>query len=277
MLSITLITGGSHGIGLALARECLRRGHTVAIAALPDRHLDAALQELTAQAEPARVIPLPIDFSEPDSVEEIRAELVRRKLRVRYLINNVGFGRGGLFEHTPLAEYQAMLRLNNGVLVDMCYAFLDDLKAERGGMLNLSSMEATMPLPYKTVYTGTKAFVYAFSLALAEELRPGGVSVTVLCPGPVLTNEDGLKRVKAQGGRAKLLLFMPDDIAPGAIKGMIDRRAVIIPGALPLFLVRLASVVPRRYRMRILEKLFRKYRDEPARGEKDAVEPRTLV
>ncbi len=272
MLPITLITGGSHGIGLALARECLRHGHTVAIAALPDRHLDTALAELTAQADADRVIPLPIDFSEPDSIREIQEELRRGRLRVRYLINNVGFGRGGLFENTPLAEYQAMLRLNNGVLVDMCYAFLDDLKAERGSMLNLSSMEATLPLPYKTVYTGTKAFVYAFSLALAEELRPSGVSVTVLCPGPILTNEDGMKRMKAQGNRAKLLVAMPDDIAPGAIDGMLKRRAVIIPGFLPLFLVRLASVFPRRYRMRILEKIFRKYRDEPV-----AAKPHTLV
>jgi short-subunit dehydrogenase len=123
-------------------------------------------------------------------------------------------------------------------------------------------MEATLPLPYKTVYTGTKGFVYNFSLALREEFRHHGVSVSVLCPGPVITNEDGMRRVIAQGWRAKVLVTMPDDIAPVAIRGLLRGRAVIVPGWLPRMIITVCYLTPRPLRMRVLERIFSRYRQE---------------
>ncbi|MEM9834932.1 MAG: SDR family NAD(P)-dependent oxidoreductase [Bacteroidota bacterium] len=255
-----LITGGSHGIGRAMAEECLRRGIGVAILALPDAHLDQVMIDFADQ----NAVFLGINLIEEDAPTRVVRWLEEQDVRLKYLINNVGFGRGGCFEAVPLKEYQLMLRLNNQVMVDMTYTLLPQLKASQGAILNVSSMEATLPLPYKTVYTGTKGFIYNFSLALREEFRYYQISVSALCPGPVLTNEDGLKRVQAQGWKAKLLLKLPADIAPPAISGMLKGKAVIVPGTLPKILVTLGYYIPRSLRLRLLEKLFRKYRDNPS-------------
>lgn len=263
-----LITGGSHGIGRALTLECVDRGYAVAVAALGDHHLDQLRQEL--HARPGAVFSLlGTDLTAAGAGDRIEAWLDRQGGELHYLINNAGFGRGGCFEATPWAEYATMLALNNRVLVELTYRLLPRLLPHGGGILNLSSMEATMPLPYKTVYTGTKAFVYNFTLALRQELAHRGLSATVLCPGPVITNEDGMRRVHAQGWRAKLLVKLPEDIAPAAVDGMLAGRDVVRPGLLVRFLIGLSYVVPRRARMRILERLFRRYREEeeaPAAG-----------
>jgi len=256
-----LITGGSHGIGLALAKECLLQGLGVAIAALPDEHLTDARYQLNSLGK-GQPVTLGIDLVAPGAIDRVVAWLDEQHIPVSYLINNAGFGRGGLFEHTAWEEYRTMLQLNNQVMIELTYRLLPQLIARSGGILNMSSMEATLPLPYKTVYTGTKALVYNFSLALREEFRHHGVSVSVLCPGPIITNEDGLRRVEAQGARARLLVTMPDDIAPEAIRGMLTGKAVIVPGRLVRTILRVSYLTPRFLRMRILERLFRRYREE---------------
>lgn len=257
---VVLITGGSHGIGRAMAEESLQRGLAVAVVALPDAHLEQMMMDLGQE----HIHFLGLNLVQEDATEQIMRWLDEKNLRLKYLINNVGFGRGGCFEAVPLKEYQLMLRLNNQVMVDLTYSLLPRLKETKGGILNVSSMEATLPLPYKTVYTGTKGFIYNFSLALREEFRYYGISVSTLCPGPVLTNEDGLKRVQAQGWKAKVLLKMPADIAPPAIDGMLKGKAVIVPGLLPKLFVNIGYVIPRSLRLKLLEKIFRKYRDNPS-------------
>ncbi|MGB3798640.1 MAG: SDR family NAD(P)-dependent oxidoreductase [Lewinella sp.] len=257
-----LITGGTHGIGLSLAFESLRQGLGVVAIGLPDEDFSPATDRLRSRS-PQNFHSIALDLTANGAVDSVMDYLCQEGITVSYLINNAGFGRGGLFEHTNWAEYRTMMTLNNQVMVELTYRLLPHLRKCGGGILNLSSMEATLPLPYKTVYTGTKAFVYNFSLALREEFRHHGVSVTVLCPGPVLTNADGLRRLEAQGYRAKLLVTTPDAIAPRAIKGMLDGKAVIVPGLLTRILIMTSYLTPRALRMRILEKVFSRYR-EPA-------------
>ncbi|NJB85789.1 hypothetical protein GGR26_001534 [Lewinella marina] len=257
-----LITGATHGIGLALAKECLRQGMGVAAVGLPDHHLDLAQKELSAFPG-ANVRAIGLDLIQPGAIDRLFEWLQAESLTINYLVNNAGFGRGGLFENTDWTEYRNMLLLNNQVMVELTYRLLPHLRACRGGILNISSMEATLPLPYKTVYTGTKAFVYNFSLALREEFRYHGVSVSVLCPGPIITNEDGLRRLEAQGRRGRLLVALPEDIAPAAVNGMLTGKAVIVPGWLVRAIIATSYITPRPLRMRILEKLFSRYRDTP--------------
>ncbi len=256
----TLITGGSQGIGRAMAEECARRGLPLLLVALDDDRLPETAATLR-QAYGIPVKTLGIDLTAEGAARQVYEWCRDNGYPVNHLINNAGFGRGGLFENHDLQEYIAMMRLNNEALVSMTYHFLPILRTRpQARILNMSSMEATLPLPYKTVYTGTKNFVYAFSLALREELKPTNISVSVLCPGPVLTNEDGLKRIEAQGKRSRLLLMLPEQVAPIAIRGMLDGKGVIIPGRLPWWLMKMGKVFPTEPKMRILERIFRRYR-----------------
>src|SRR3990170_72926 len=138
-------------------------------------------------------------------------------------------GKGGTFGSMPLKDIQHMMMLNNKVMVEMTYHFLPELLQHQDAyILSLSSLEARLPLPYKAIYTGTKNFVYAFSLAIAQELKFSNVKVSVLCPGPVLTNPEGLSRINAHGSRSKILMMYPEQVARIAVKGMLNGRQVIV-------------------------------------------------
>lgn len=123
-------------------------------------------------------------------------------------------------------------------------------------------MEATLPLPYKSVYTGTKSFIYSFSLALREELAGSRVSVSVLCPGPVLTNAEGLKRIEAHGKRARMVMLMPEEVAKTALSQLLKGKAVIVPGKINLAIVKCMKLFPTGLKMKLLERVFRVYRDQ---------------
>ena len=82
-----------------------------------------------------------------------------------------------------------------------------------------------------------------------------------MCPGAVLTNEDGLKRIESMGWRARLLLKMPDDVASFSVKKMYRNRRVIIPGIVPWLIIRIMHFLPLSLKMKILERIFRNYKD----------------
>ena len=154
-----------------------------------------------------------------------------------------------------------MMMLNNKVMVEMTYHFLPELaRHQETHILNLSSLEARLPLPYKAIYTGTKNFIYAFSLAIAQELKFSNVKVSVLCPGPVLTNPEGLNRINAHGRRSKLLMMYPQDVARIAVKNMLKGKQVIVPGFLNAVFFKLGSILPVGIKMNLLERLFRVYK-----------------
>lgn len=255
-----LITGSSSGIGRAMAEECAGRGRHLLLVALEEPALHETARSIREQYG-VKVHCLGIDLTEETAPRQVLDWCRENEFRVNVLINNAGFGRGGLFEHTPLEEYFTMLKLNNQAAIGLTYLFIPELRRHAPShILNTSSMEATLALPYKAAYTGTKHFLYGFSLAIREELREDGVNVSVLCPGPTVTNEDGLRRIQAQGRKAKVLVSMPEDVAREAITGLFRRRQVIIPGKVPRLIVRLMHWFPTSVKMRILERVFRPYK-----------------
>jgi short-subunit dehydrogenase len=122
-------------------------------------------------------------------------------------------------------------------------------------------MEATLPLPYKAVYTASKSFVYAFTLALREELANQHIKVSVVCPGPVLTNPEALKRMLAHGFRGRMVVQKPEQVAAIGIKNLLKGKRVTIPGRLNWLLVKVGKLIPTNLKMNLLERLFRVYRD----------------
>ncbi len=204
---------------------------------------------------------LTIDLMEDGAAAGVRRWVEENGFSVNVLINNVGLGRGGTFSSMSLPEIQQMMLLNTKVAVEMTYHFIPELQKHSAAyILSVSSLEARLPLPYKAVYTGTKNFIYAFSLAIAQELKFSTVRVSVLCPGPVLTNPDGLNRINAHGQRSKLLMMYPDQVARIAVKGMLAGRQIIVPGRLNAFFFKLGSWLPVGVKMSLLERIFRVYK-----------------
>lgn len=257
--NFTLITGASMGIGKAFAMSCAAKGMNLILVALPDNLLNELKKDILSLYT-VKVHLFNIDLTEDNAIQKLFSFCQENKFSIQMLINNAGIGTGGKFENIDLVKQLQIINLNNNVLVRMCHYFLPLLKKQKCAyILNMSSMEANLPLPYKAVYTGSKNFVYAFSLALREELKNGPVSVSVVCPGPVVTNAEGLQRMEAHGNRAKLVVLMPDEVAEIGLNGLLKGKTIIIPGKINWLLVKISRIFPTAVKMRLLERLFRVY------------------
>ncbi|MGK7395455.1 MAG: SDR family NAD(P)-dependent oxidoreductase [Candidatus Cyclobacteriaceae bacterium M3_2C_046] len=257
----TLITGASLGIGRSLAFECARRGMNLILIALPGRDL-INIREAISRHYKVDAICFGIDLTQDEAPAEVFNFCRKNNLQVNILINNAGMGAGGLFQNIYYKQYLKMFRLNNQALVGLTYYFIRELeKHSNAHILNLSSLEAILPLPYKSVYAGTKNFTYSFSLTLREELKSSHIKVSVLCPGPTITNYEGLMRIKAHGKKSRIMVMFPKQVAQIAIKKMLQGQGIIVPGSVNYTLVRISWFIPVLTKMRILEKMFRVYRD----------------
>lgn len=254
-----LITGASLGIGREIAKEFAQRNINTLLVALDTPELYQIQRDLKENFH-IRAESYPADLTDPACAVAIYDWCRKNGFIVKYLINNAGIGESGFLENITLKRYCLMIDLNTKAYIALTHQFLPDLKKLGGAyIMNTSSMEATLPLPYKAVYTGTKNFIYAFSLALNQEVRRCGVQVSVLCPGPVLTNDEGLKRIEAQGNKARMMMLYPDQVARYAIKNLLNGRTVINPGRMNRWINRIQRLIPMSIKMRILEKMFRSY------------------
>jgi len=262
MKNYALITGASQGIGSAFAEYLAAREKDLLLVALDEPALYQAERNLRDTYGIA-CHSLGIDLTEEGAARRVWEWTREHGFSVDTLIPNAGFGRNGIFERTELAEYLAMMKLNNQAVVELTYHFLPQLKEQpQAHLLYMSSMESALPLPYKAVYAATKNFVYNFALSLREEVKEAGVNVTVVCPGPVITNEDGLKRIQTQGAKARLLVLFPEQVAREAIRGMLRGKQIVVPGRTAKVLTFLGRTVPAPYKMPLLERMFRAYREE---------------
>jgi short-subunit dehydrogenase len=183
---VALITGASAGIGVALARVFAQHGHRLALVARREDRLQALADEIAGKG-PRRPIVIPKDLRQPGASERIRGALAEHGAEPEYVVNNAGFGLAGPAARRDRGEQLAMIDVNIRALTDLSLAFVDSLARHRGGILNIGSMAGFLPGPGMAVYYASKAYVLSFSEALHSELKPHGVRVTVVCPGPVPT------------------------------------------------------------------------------------------
>jgi uncharacterized protein len=257
-----LITGASLGIGKALAYECASRNINLLLIALPGKELDYLVTAIKNNYQ-VEVHSFAIDLTSEDPGKKIAEWVNENNFSVNILINNAGMGANGMFEYGDIDFYFKMIKLNTMAITSLTYHLVPKLKEhDEAFILNLSSIEAFMPLPYKAVYTGTKNYIYAFSLSLREEMKHYNIKVSVLCPGPTITNRGGLMRIKAHGKKSKIMVLLAKQVARIAIKQMFKSKGVIIPGTANLIMSRFSKSLPTMTRMRLLEKMFRMYRTE---------------
>ena len=183
---VTVITGASDGIGAQLAYIFAKKGYELLLIARRRQKLTELAREITTICDIQPTI-LPLDLTDPEALDELSSVIVYERLSVQHLINNAGFGLFGWVAELPPLEQLEMLNLNIQALTALTLRFLPDIRRLQGGVLNVASTAAFMPVPGAAVYAATKAYVASFSDALHEELKPSGVKVSCLCPGPVAT------------------------------------------------------------------------------------------
>jgi short-subunit dehydrogenase len=250
---VTLITGGSVGIGADLARVFARNGHHVALVARSGARMEALADEIVSRGAP-RPIVVEADLAAPGAADALVAEMERRNARVTNLVNNAGFGLIGRAADLDRAEQVRMIDLNVRALTDLSLAFLPALRASRGGLMNVASMAAFYAGPGMAAYYATKAFVLSFSQALAFEMKQEGVRVTALCPGPTKTEFFARAGVgDSPFGHMPLASSM--SVAEAGYNGFMRGKAVVVPGLFNKLLIATSGLQPRAISMPVIGRM----------------------
>src|SRR5476651_2139638 len=241
---VTVITGASAGIGVALAHVFARNGHELALVARREDRLRALADEI-AVAGARRPIVIVADLVAPGAADRIGAALAAQGAEPQFMVNNAGFGLLGLASSRDRAEQLAMIDLNVRVLTELSLAFIGSLQRHRGGLLNVGSIAGFLPGPGMAVYYATKAYVLSFTEALHSELKPRGIRVTVLCPGPVPT--EFADRAGISGGLAPgILTQSAERVAAAGYRGLMRGDRVVVPGLAVKLIIFMFRFVPRR-------------------------------
>ena len=185
-----IVTGGSHGLGLEIARSFVAAGARVAVCARDEAALNRARTELESAApEPGSVETIAADVSEPESVERLVAYALERFSQIQVLVNNAGvYGPKGLIEEVDWDEWEHAVRVNLFGSVLCSRAVLPHFRANGyGKIIQLSGGGATSPLPRLSAYAASKAAVVRFAETLAEELHDTGIDVNAIAPGALNT------------------------------------------------------------------------------------------
>ena len=205
MRRTALVTGASSGIGSELARLFAADGFDVVLVA----RTGAALEELAQEIEERLGVGthvVPLDLARDDAPANLLSELESRDMRVDALVNSAGFNQFGLFAESDERRMLDLVAVNIRALTHLTRLVLPGMVERRWGrIVNLSSNAAFLPGPLMAVYYASKAYVLSLSIALAEELRGTGVTVTALCPGPTSSGFQaaaGMQDSKIVAGRS---------------------------------------------------------------------------
>jgi len=221
---VALVTGASAGLGVEFARQLSKRGHRLVLAARRKERLDTLAKELGN----ARAVA--IDLSKANATAKLMADLEAAGEQVEILVNNAGFGLIGRFAELDAKRLRQMIDLNAGTLTDLCRAVAPEMiKRKSGAILNVASTAAFQPGPQMAVYFATKAYVLSLSEALHEELKPHGVHVTCLCPGPTRTE---FGEVAGFGGNGLFdrLAMESAEVVKSGLAALDRNQAVIVTG-----------------------------------------------
>jgi NAD(P)-dependent dehydrogenase (short-subunit alcohol dehydrogenase family) len=185
---VAVITGAASGIGRAIACALAGRGARIVAVDRDDDGVHALAGDLSGRG--ADALPWRADVSDPVAFDGIRDATLRRFGRVDIVVNNVGVLTNGLPEDIPVTEWQRIFDINLMSVVRSNAAFLPLLLDQGSGhLVNTGSFAGLFTYSYDRLpYAATKAAIVQISEGLAIYLRPKNIGVTLLCPGPVLTN-----------------------------------------------------------------------------------------
>lgn len=235
-----LVTGASSGIGKDIALLLAERGYHVVLVARREEQL----QEVAASCKYGATI-LARDLSVPGAAKDLFDSVRNLELPIEVLINNAGFGR--VEEHTAmhLETLEMMNQLNISCLASLCRLFGEEMKKRgHGSILNVGSTASYLSIPGMANYAASKAYVASFTRAFRFEMAQHGVQVSLLNPGPTLTEFGERARDAGDFFKGKPGVMSSRDVASAGVEGLFANVEEILPGALNAALPYILRFVP---------------------------------
>ncbi len=224
-----LVTGASSGLGVDFARELAEADHNLVLVARQAEPMHLLASELEKSFEiQTKVISL--DLAKLGVGLELKKIMDAENIAIEVLINNAGRGLYGPFIEQPLETTLGMLELNILGVTEITHAFAKDMvERGHGKILLIASIAAYQATPTYAAYSASKSFVLLFGEALHEELKPKGVTVTVLSPGITATNFLAVAGQKATFYQRLVMMQSPQVVRVG-LAALQRGRASIVPG-----------------------------------------------
>jgi short-subunit dehydrogenase len=243
--AVALVTGASSGIGEALARRIARERRNLVLVARRADRLEALARDL-ATAHGIEAVAIPSDLMQPHGPAALVGELDRRGLEVEWLVNNAGFGTFGRFHELPVERELDEIRLNATAPVALAGLLAPGMvRRRRGAIVNVASVAGFGPMGLNATYGATKAFLIAFSEALAVDLEGTGVSVLCVCPG--FTRTEFQETAKVDVSQVPAFAWMSaEDVADQTVAA-IGTRTVLVNGLLNRVMAMGLRLAPRSF------------------------------
>lgn len=226
-----VVTGASQGIGKEIAISLAKRGYNILLTARSEDKL-ITLKAAIEQRHHVKADYLVLDLSLSESPGKL-AEWVRENhYPVSILANNAGYGLWGRFDELGLTDQLNMIDLNIRALTEITYRFVPLLREQKKSyILNVGSTAAYQAVPTLGAYSATKAYVLSFSRALRTELKPLGITVTALNPGPSDTGFTSRAGMESLQHLAEKFNMPPAVVAEAGVSGLLSGKSEVIPGA----------------------------------------------
>jgi short-subunit dehydrogenase len=254
MIKTALITGASAGLGEQFARLFAKDKISLVLIARREHRLQQLKRELETSFG-IKIDVLPLDLTLPDSIRRVVEFLERRQIEIEYLVNNAGFGQSGSFSDISLKNTLGQIDLNIRSLTEITHQLLPTMVRNKSGrILNVGSTAGDQPGPFMSVYYASKAYVNSFSEALHYELKGTGVTVTLSCPGPTLTEFVEVANVKNR--KLFQMNAMPADVvARQAYRAMMKGTRRITHGGRNKIASQISKLSPRSITLKVVAQL----------------------
>jgi len=248
MLPYALVTGGSKGIGYAIAAALARRKYNLILVARDHSTLSDAKKKLESSYS-IHVEVLSYDLSLEDSAGKIAQWCTDKDVKLEMLCNAGGVGGEKDFLSLPLESLRHMVNLNIGSCMSMTLLLLPLLEKNAPSyILNVSSLAGFAPIPSKNMYSATKSAVIYFSYGLRSQLKKKNISVSCLAPGPVFT-KPSIEAVtkKKMGWFGMQMAVPPEEVGEIAVRKTLEKKMIIIPGMLARISAAVIRILPRTW------------------------------
>jgi len=245
---LVLVTGGSSGIGKSFIESIRRVNPEVEICNL-------SRSDPGSIYGPVNLIHQSCDLSSPAG-RKAASDWARERINSIdgpgkvLIINNAGFGNYGAFSSRPTDLHLEMIGLNVIAPVELVARLIPCLLERGGAVINVASIAAHQPIPTLAVYAASKAFLLHWSLALSEELRPAGVSVLAVCPGPTRT---AFSKRAGFDRRAESDFFeqTADQVVREAWRALDRGKAMVVTGFFNKIITAVSMRLPKTWSSRI--------------------------